>query len=1091
MQEDSNTYMRILSILLILTIASCHAFGQESDGRLIAEYKTKSDSLGNLAEFKDAIIYRKKALNLLQIQSPVPYREIVISYRTIGYYLRRWGNYSESFYYQKKAVDVAEINLGENHPELAKAFNGMGGYYYGLQQYAQSLLYFEKALQIGLAINSEDIGDYYNNVGISQQGLGDQQAALATYQKALGYNQLAHGFYHENTADNYENLGTLFYSINQYDRAIQQLDSAEIILDSLRQPGSPDFASVFNNKGVVYNSIGDRRNALLYFGRSLKIYENYGMGDHPEIASIYANIGLLLQEKGDWDAALAYFSRALDIREANLGKINPKVARTHLYLGNCYLEKKYFDKAIEELNLSLQIFKKLKDVDPSEIADVRNGLGNYFESINNHEEALIQYNEALKANASKLEFNDPDVANSYARIGKIYLAQKDYEKAISFFEKAKNIRLDLFGIRHANVADAYRLLALACPLDEACQRRYLEKAFMAIDFHPSKDGHSFEKTHSPITLLNLLHSQAKLLYGLFEKNNNPDYLIRADEINDLAISLINFIKTSLEQPGSRLALQDNYYLVYEEAIFVKHKLKELTGDNKYWIESFRVAELSNTILLMESIQTVDAQLFAGIPDSLIQKERQLRTELSYVEKQRYEEELKNGLSDARVLERINDKIFKLHAQQRELTTYFKENHEGYFKLKYEPKIVSIERIQNKLLRPDQTMLSYFVGDNYLFAFIISKEQFEVVQINKESPLEIWVEEFRNSIYQFNPANPESAYLNQKLANIGYELYQLLFEPIESKLGTESLVIVPGGVLGYLPFDALLATATEEYHDFDNFDYLINKYSISYSYSATLLDEMMRGHHKKKPLIAFAPEYYGDTLNVNRSDDPWRAVLGQLRFNVQEAQSIHTLMGGEIYIDSFATEEMFMKKAPQAGILHLATHGKSNDRHGEYSYLAFYQTADSIENELLFVKNLYNMRIPASMVVLSACETGIGELQRGEGIISLARGFSYAGAASIVTTLWSIDDNASANIMVDFYKNLTDGLPKDIALRNSKVNYIANNIGNNRTHPLFWAAFVPVGNMEPITNGWHWWAWLIAAGTILIGFVLLKNKNSQQ
>ncbi len=1081
--------MRIASIFIILAIASCPSFGQEDDDRLlIDEYKNVSDSLGRLAEYKNAIIYRKKALNLLQIQSPAPYQEIVTSYRTIGYYLRRWGNYPESLFYQKKAVDIAEKHLPKNHPELAKAFNGMGGYFYGLHQYGQSLFYFEKALHIGLATDSEDIGDYYNNVGISQQGLGDSQAALATYQKALRYNQQEHGFYHENTADNYENLGTLFYSTNQYDKAIQKLDSAEMILDSLRQPGSPDFASIFNNKGVVYNGKGDRRNALVYFGRSLNLYEKYGLGNHPEIANIYANIGLLLQDKGDWDAALAYFSRALDIREANFGKTNPKVARTHLYLGNCYLEKKNFDKAIEELNLSLAIFKKIKNVDPGEIADVRNGLGNYYERMNNHREALAQYNEALKANASKLASNDPDVADSYARIGKVHLGQQDYEKAKSYFEKAKNIRLNVFGPRHADVADAYRFLAMACPSDEDCQKRYLEKAYLAIGFHPAKDGESFEKAHSPITLLNLLHSQAKLLYGLFEKNNDPAYLIRADKTNGLAISLINFIKTSLEQPGSRLALQDNYYLVYEETILVKHKLQELTGDKKYWTESFRVAELSNTILLMESIQTVDAERFAGIPDSLIQKERRLRTELSFAEKQRYEEELKNGSGDPKALEKINNRIFTLQAQQHELITYFKENHEDYFKLKYEPKIVSIDRIQKKLLRPDQTMLSYFVGDNHLFAFIISKKQFEVVQINKDFPLEIWVEEFRNSIYRFNPADPGSAYLNQKLANIGFELYQLIFEPIEPKLKTESLVIVPGGVLGYLPFDALLASATEEYHDFDNFDYLINKYSISYSYSATLLDEMMRGHHRKKPFIAFAPVYFGDTLNVNRSNDPWRAVLGQLRFNVQEAQSIHALMGGEIYLDSLATEAMFVKKAPQAGILHLATHGKSNDRHGDYSYLAFYQTADSIENELLFVKNLYNMRIPASMVVLSACETGIGELQRGEGIISLARGFSYAGAASIVTTLWSIDDNASANIMVDFYKNLKDGLPKDIALRNSKMKYIANNIGNNRTHPLFWAAFVPVGNMEPITNDLQWWVFLIAGAVGSMAFSFLKKRD---
>ena len=157
------------------------------------------------------------------------------------------------------------------------------------------------------------------------------------------------------------------------------------------------------------------------------------------------------------------------------------------------------------------------------------------------------------------------------------------------------------------------------------------------------------------------------------------------------------------------------------------------------------------------------------------------------------------------------------------------------------------------------------------------------------------------------------------------LFELIFKPVEKFISTESIIIVPGGVLGYLPFDALIATPVEDYQEFGSFDYLINKYNISYSYSATLLNEMSKGNHKQSPFIAFAPVYHGDTLNVSRSNDPWRAVLGQLRFNVQEAKDIHEMMGGQIFLDSLATEEQFMKVASKAGILHLATHGKSNDQ----------------------------------------------------------------------------------------------------------------------------------------------------------------------
>lgn len=1061
--------------------------GQQSDLSLIGQNIVISDSLGELGDYKNAILYRKKALNLQQVQIPVPYEQLVSNYRNLGYFYRRWGQFEDSYYYENKAVNLAESKLDENHPELAKAYNGLGGYYFGRHQYELAQQYFEKALKISLATNSNEIGDFYNNVGITQQALGDSEKAMATYRLALGHNLSTLGFYNKKTADNFDNLGTLYYNLNQFENAVLHLDSAQMILDSLYPPNSANFAGLYNNKGAVYNSMGNYRSALDYLERSLKIYEKFGGGNHPETANIYANIGLLLQDRGDWDKALSYFGKALSIRESNFGSLNPKVGRTLLYIGNCFLEKLDYERAFDYYQKSLAVFKKLKNIAPSEIADVRNGLGNYYEKIGNLSEALNQYAEALKINASKLDSNDPDVANSYARIGKVYLSRKEFDAAYSFFEKAKNIRLNIYGDKHAEVADAYALLATACHLNEVCFEEYIAQAYLAINFDSTKSN-EYEKVYSPIVLLRIFQAHGDWLYDHFLKTEKLDYLENADQILGKAISLINFIKTSLEQPGSRLALQDNFYLIYEKAILVKNRLKEETNQVEFWNEAFRISEQSNAILLMEAIRSVDAERFAGIPDSLLDLERQYKTDLSFLEKLRFEEELKNENSDPQTLKQINDRIFQLYERQHELSNFFKEHHEDYFKLQYEPKILSIQKVQNQLVRPDQTMIAYFVGEDNIFVFVISKNQFELVHIKKDFPLEIWVEEFRNSIYKFNPADTNSAYLNQKLANIGFELYQLIFEPIADKISTSSLVIVPGGTLGYLPFDALLSEPTETYNNFGSFDFLINKYSISYSYSATLLDEMKKGNHRKNPFIAFAPAYYGDTLNVSRGDDPWRAVLGQLRFNEQEATQIHEMMGGRLFLDSLATEENFMKYAPKAGILHLATHGKSNDQHGDYSYLAFYQTADSIENELLFVKNLYNMRIPASLVVLSACETGIGELQRGEGIVSLARGFSFAGAASIVTTLWSIDDNASASIMVDFYKNMKEGKSKDIALRDSKLAYIQSNAGNNRVHPLFWAAFVPVGDMEPIVSGWPWWSFVIIAFAITPILWLFKAKK---
>ncbi|MBK9012615.1 MAG: CHAT domain-containing protein [Saprospiraceae bacterium] len=495
---------------------------------------------------------------------------------------------------------------------------------------------------------------------------------------------------------------------------------------------------------------------------------------------------------------------------------------------------------------------------------------------------------------------------------------------------------------------------------------------------------------------------------------------------------------------------------------------------------------------MEALQSVHAGRFSELPDSLLEAERKAKIDLAFFEKQVFEEQLKGAAADQQRLAALNNQVFDLQQKYARMMAALRVDYPRYFTLKYAPEVVKVPEIQEKLLRPGQNMVGYFVGEENIFAFVIAEKKFEVVTMPKEFPLEVWVEEFRNSIYQYNPAGKEVEFLSQKYANLGFELYQLIFEPIRSQLTGNQVVILPGGMLGYLPFDALLASPPDDYGSFDTHDYLIKHFQFSYSYSATLHKEMVsrNASWKQGGFVGFAPSYVGDSLNL-RSNDPWRAVLGNLKYNKPEAVNIQRIMGGKIYLDSAATEQNFLRAAPDAGILHLAVHAKSNDEHGEYSYLAFFQTIDSVENELVFVKDLYSMRIKAALVVLSACETGIGELQRGEGIVSLARGFSYAGAASIVTTLWSIDDFASSEIMQLFYENLKAGDSKDRALRQAKLKFLKRRKGSNASHPLYWAAFIPVGDMAPIEDdGMPIWGWGVVAALGIAAFAFFKKRKKR-
>ncbi len=1051
---------------------------------MAAKYNRQADSLSNLSNYKEAILSRKKALNIYQNSKPVPFDFVVMEYRSLGVYYRRLGKLQDSEYHQRRAVELAEQHLNSKHPELARAFNSYGIYFLTLGKFEQALDYLNKSLAINQKWNPADMADNLNNLGVLYGNMGEYEKALDYYVQAKEISLAGSGLWNLKIVDNFINLGAVSSQLGDYDQALAYLDTSLLVLDSLLPARHPNFASVYNNIGAVYNIKGDYREAIHYFDKAITC--NQANQDSPEIANIYANIGLLSMDRGNLDKALLYFQQAYNIRLTYFGSNHPQVARICNYLGACHLQKKNLQTAFDWFSKAYEILRSLQASDPADLSESLSNMGLYFEKMGNPKEALKHYNDALKALGKRQNEYNPDIANLYIRIGKAQLEKAQPDTALIFFQKALDIHRHVFGSKHPEVSRAYALIAEACFPDEACVMEYCDSAFAAVHFQAEPEP-NFAEVTSPLALLEVLQIKGVLLHRFFTETKDIASLKQADQVYQQAIQLIDFIKSTLEEPGSRQALLDNFFLLYEDAIAVKCDLEAATKEQSYLYEAFNISEKSSAVLLLEALQSIDAEQFEGLPDSLVKLERNLKIDLAFYEKEQFEEELLGYKADPKKLNRLSAKIFELQKKYSELMDVFRDKYPHYFSLKYAPKIVSVPEIQKNLLKKDQSMLAYFVGESNLFAFVISKDRFDVVPIKKEFPLEIWVEEFRNSIFRYNPLSKEVEYLNQKYANIGFELYQLIFEPVKSRLNSRNVIIIPGGVLGYLPFDALLSAPTEDYGAFDSYPFLIHDFQFSYSYSASLLKEMtgQRNAWKRGGFTAFAPSYSGDSLALRSS--PLRAVLGQLRFNIPEAVAIQKIMGGRAFTDTSATGENFQRYAPQAGILHLAAHAKSNDEHGEYSYLAFYQTTNSTKNDLVFVKDLYTMRIRAALVVLSACETGVGELQRGEGIVSLSRGFSYAGASGIVTTLWSIDDNASAEIMESFYQNLKTGEAIDEALRAAKIAFLQKKKGTNAIHPLYWAAFVPVGDTSPFSFGWGtWMLWGFASAAALLLFFIWKK-----
>ena len=276
-------------------------------------------------------------------------------------------------------------------------------------------------------------------------------------------------------------------------------------------------------------------------------------------------------------------------------------------------------------------------------------------------------------------------------------------------------------------------------------------------------------------------------------------------------------------------------------------------------------------------------------------------------------------------------------------------------------------------------------------------------------------------------------------------------------------------MSYIPFEALLTEMPEtDEIDYRNLSYLIKQNPISYEYSANLLyNNYFKHTDSGKNLLALAPSYNNIGKNTANEENKrfLRAYNGQLTEIAgakEEAKNISKLFGGDVFINSDATESAFKKTANNYNILHLAMHTIINDDDPMYSKLVFTQTGDTAEDGFLNTYELYNMQLHSQLVVLSACSTGAGNFSSGEGVMSLARGFRYAGVQSVVMTLWPVEDNSSSELMTLFYFYLAKKIPKDEALRSAKLDFLKK-ADPLKAHPYFWAGYVDIGNTSPVSK----------------------------
>jgi len=889
------------------------------------------------------------------------------------------------------------------------------------------------------------------------------------------------------------NLLTSSYYLDRYAEAAATFPVVEQKAQAAISPDSAFWGEYFNLTGAIFNKLGNYEEALRYGLKEIAFYEKNGDSLSQALAS--NNVGTYYRSRGDYDRALEYTQSALQIYRS-YSKTDPAdLSWTYSNLSAIWYRKKDYPQSIATSQEALAILEKhFPGKMPHERIIIYSDLANAHVEIQEHDKALEYIQKALQVH--KQNDVEEELEITWHNLGYIYRMMGRYPEAIVYLKKA----IERYGAAHPNLGKAYRHLGFIALRqgDLHGALGWQQQALLTLtDSFPYQDilaNPAPQRVNAYQDFLFTLRDKGETLQKLAEKESNPKFLEASLATYDLAMGLLDSMRAEYQE-GSRQFWNQEARPIMENAIGVALRLYQNSGGQQFLEQAFRYAEKSKALLLAEALRDAAARQQAGIPDSILQEEKSLKIDIAFYKRQIFREQQKAAPDTAKMLGWQKNILERRRANEA-LLARLENSYPEYYQIKYGAPALSIPALQ-QLLPPNTGLLQYFRGDQGLYVFYFDKTAARGLQLNADSSLTQTLERLLGNLRDRNQAVEQgrNAAAVGQFATDAAALYRMLLAPAFEKM-PEKLVVIPDGNLSYLPFELLL-TESDAATSYADLPFLLRKTVLRYEYSASLA--LQRQPHRSPDYFfaGYAPAYESDLTMASRDGnstcrDAETTAFASLLNNQNEVSQIAQMLRGQSFLGAAATEQTFKQRIHEPRILHLAMHGFLNDCDPLYSGLAFSRPAqnaggDSIVGEdannrkeendgFLHAYEIYNLKMNAEMAVLSACNTGRGHLAKGEGVISLARAFKYAGCPNVLMSLWQADDQATAQIMQDFYKNLKQGMGKDEAIRQAKLTYLG---ANSRNHPFFWGAFVLIGDDAPVKQPTQW-IWYGAALLLLAG-----------
>lgn len=832
-------------------------------------------------------------------------------------------------------------------------------------------------------------------------------------------------------------IGVLEHYFDNLSKAKKHYLSAIELKSSLPSMADSFFFKPYLYTGIILYNENLFDSSLIIYKKAERIAQSYAV-PLQETERLYNTLGALYYETGNYSQAKNYIEKSLSVIPLSNPYYKQLVVNYKINLASILTRLEEFDEANRIYQDILPLYIN-RDIVLHNIGVINLRLG----AIN---KALDYFR--------KVNYTDNRRARLYNDIALAYLNIHKNDSSLFFLKLAwaadtTSKKSVVKGQTNQTWGDL--LVAENKPLDALIKYQAAITHYYSVydESDIYKNPEDFSGIFSYINLFSTLTSKAGAFEKLYETEKNIAFLDASLSAYSSAFKLADYVEKSYDSDEARLFLNNIKYGIHSKPIDVSLLLYEQTKDENYLEQAWQFDQMNKASILSFNIYENELKNKDSL-ELFADRERTARSAITRLS-------LKATIeTDTEKLKEINSSIRDFEIELGKIQeSIIVSNRNKTIK----PAIPSVGWIRNKVLDKNTALLSYHLSEKELLILYCNKIDFTYKKVPLNQTFYFTIDSFIRALHTVSGEKRFEA------NEISKRLYSMLIYPVAPDIVNISrLIIIPDDELSYLPFEALQdSTGT----------YLIQKFSVQYQYSASLIEKRKR---KIAPagVLAFAP-----FANAN---------VHALPYSTEEVKGLK----GKVFFDKEATKEAFLSNANKLSVIHLATHAKVNDSLPSQSYIAFAANNPDSATSRLYAQEIYDLDLDGiQLVILSACETGTGQLVHGEGMMSLSRAFAYAGCPDIITSLWKAEDKTTAFLTRRLHHYIENKKTTDQALHLAKLDLLnSQEIDERLKTPNYWAHVIFIGEYQSTSSFIFKW-WMITPVFLAIAAFILFRRNKKR